>query len=116
MDTTQLGTGDFRTIEDWVINQITAEEPEPAASMQVLSIRVWSQTIGDLEDLAGRLDITRTELARRLIEIGISEAEAAYDRLHAAPCTCTITEYERQESKDCPRHGPSIRAFKERNG
>lgn len=66
-----------RFIEAEVTGEVEHDEP----STQVISVRVEVQTVGDLEDLAGRLDLTRSMLARRLIEHGLEEAEEAWERL-----------------------------------
>lgn len=66
-------------IREFVRHQIT-DEPQPyEPTTQIVSIRLEIQTIADLEDLAGRLDMTRSMLARRLIEAGMIEAEEAYE-------------------------------------
>lgn len=62
--------------------QLSDEEEIHEPSVQIISVRVDVQTVADLEDLAGRLDITRSMLARRLIEAGIEEAEEEWQRLH----------------------------------
>lgn len=69
-------------IAQFVQARVSGEEDVHEPSMQVMSVRVDLQTVADLEDLAGRLDVTRSMLARRLIEAGIEEAEAEWQRLH----------------------------------
>lgn len=68
-------------IATFVQQQIVHKDEEDDQPTQSVSIRLPVQVVGDLEDLAGRLDLTRSMLARRLIEAGLEEAEAEWDRL-----------------------------------
>lgn len=51
------------------------EEEEREPTSQAITIRVPVELVGDLEDLAGRLDLTRSALAARLLEAAVEEAE-----------------------------------------
>jgi len=68
-------------ISTFVQQQIVHKDEDDGQPTQSVSIRLPVQVVGDLEDLAGRLDLTRSMLARRIIEAGLEEAEAEWDRL-----------------------------------
>ena len=70
-------------VERFVKSRILDDGDDGPPSTVIISVRVEAQTVGDLEDLAGRLDISRSMLARRLIETGLEDAEAAYESFHA---------------------------------
>jgi hypothetical protein len=64
-------------------------------------------------------DQAQTEMAPMVMEVlrDMDKHATTFERLAADNvCSCTITDHERQESKECPVHGPEIQAFKERNG
>ena len=67
-------------VERFIQSELTEDDEDRFPPTVIISVRVEPQTVGDLEDLAGRLDMTRTMLARRLIEAGLEEAEEAYAR------------------------------------
>lgn len=70
------------SIEEFIRAQfVEEEESEHQPTSQSISIRLQVQTVGDLEDLAGRLEMTRSMLARRLIEAGLEEGERVYTQI-----------------------------------
>lgn len=72
----------LNAIESFLREQISADPEEQGVASVPLSFRVDPQVIGDLEDMAGRLDMTRSQLARHLLEAALAEAEGWFDKHH----------------------------------
>jgi len=70
------------TLEQFVNSRFADEDEEVPPGRMTTSIRIDVQVLAELEELAAQLDLSRSELTRQLVTIGITDLREYLDRLY----------------------------------